>query len=889
MVLPISGNSINLMNVQLEYGGSEPISLNEYYGFGRAPSSGAISLGDFLQIGTQTSAISSGLLFELDARNSNSYNGSSIWYDTTGNNRNFTLINGPTSSTSSVDFDGTNDYAEISHDSWIPQGTSSWTLEAYVSIDDFAFGSFNSNVRYLFSKSQPSNQAFSVGFKTISSTQLYMVAASEGGGNVSADTHRYDMGNPSSWTGAYHHFVWTYNGSNLTFYIDGSQVYTVSGLSFSTNTAVLRLFAFDPTNGNWGCWVNGKGRVMRMYNTALSSAQVSTNYSNCTGPISPVSSKVSVSPAFHSGSLFTATFTFLENVADFVTGDITVTNGSKGTFTAVSAKVYTLDITPTTTSSTVSISIPSSATFNAGNFGNDILSASVSYSTFDTTNLAINLDANSASSYSGSGSTWYDISGNGNNGTLINGPVYTSSSSGNYFQFDGSDDYVTVPDSNSLDISGNFSASAWFMFYGLPSGECAFLRKNDVFQLGMSNSNTIRCLLSTNGTSGWTAANDHSYSFTLNKWYYMTMTYDGSNMKIYVDTTLVKTATVTGTISVNAESLTIGKWDSVLNGRLGTVHMYSKALSSSEISNNYSYFAAKYIKPVVTITPGSHQGSQFTATFSWSETLSDFTSSDITVTNGSKGTFSGSGTTYTLVITPSSNATVTVSVASGSVTGAYASNDTTSTQIVYSSFPSSGLVHRLNNTSSSYSGSGTTWYDIAGTNNITLRNSPTWNSANGYFTFNGSTQDGLFSSSINTNSNFTFAMWIRPNGTGARTLFSGTVTGHLQLRINNNNLNLLKSFTTDLGNFGTNTFTNGTLYLVVVTRSSNTYTAYVNNSQWGSITTSAQTFITSNPTIASSRSGGEKFNGDIYGFAWYNTVLSSSDISSLYSAGSDLN
>ena len=73
MVLPISGNSINLMNVQLEYGGSEPISLNEYYGFGSAPSSGAISLGDFLQTGTQASAISSGLLFELDARNSGSY------------------------------------------------------------------------------------------------------------------------------------------------------------------------------------------------------------------------------------------------------------------------------------------------------------------------------------------------------------------------------------------------------------------------------------------------------------------------------------------------------------------------------------------------------------------------------------------------------------------------------------------------------------------------------------------------------------------------------------------------------------------------------------------------------------------------------------------------
>jgi hypothetical protein len=61
-----------------------------------------------------------------------------------------------------------------------------------------------------------------------------------------------------------------------------------------------------------------------------------------------------------------------------------------------------------------------------------------------TEGLVLWLDASNKPSYPGSGTTWIDLSGNNNNGTLVNGPTY-SSTNGGIINFDGIDDYVSVP------------------------------------------------------------------------------------------------------------------------------------------------------------------------------------------------------------------------------------------------------------------------------------------------------------------------------------------------------------------------------------------------------------------------------------------------------------
>jgi hypothetical protein len=75
-----------------------------------------------------------------------------------------------------------------------------------------------------------------------------------------------------------------------------------------------------------------------------------------------------------------------------------------------------------------------------------------------TNGLILNLDAGNASSYNGSGTLWTDLSGQNNNGTLINGVGY-SSASGGQITFDGINDYVSVPIINFG--TSSFSTSSW--------------------------------------------------------------------------------------------------------------------------------------------------------------------------------------------------------------------------------------------------------------------------------------------------------------------------------------------------------------------------------------------------------------------------------------------
>jgi hypothetical protein len=67
-----------------------------------------------------------------------------------------------------------------------------------------------------------------------------------------------------------------------------------------------------------------------------------------------------------------------------------------------------------------------------------------------TSGLVLNLDAGNVTSYSGSGTAWNDLSGNGRNGTLTNGPTYSSANGGSIV-FDGTNDFVQV--SGSLTVT----------------------------------------------------------------------------------------------------------------------------------------------------------------------------------------------------------------------------------------------------------------------------------------------------------------------------------------------------------------------------------------------------------------------------------------------------
>jgi hypothetical protein len=124
-------------------------------------------------------------------------------------------------------------------------------------------------------------------------------------------------------------------------------------------------------------------------------------------------------------------------------------------------------------------------------------------------------------------------------------------------RFDGSDDRIAVADSASLSFANDqLALEAWVKLDALPATETAILRKDDQWQIGFFDADTIRNLVRTTGTTGWTTANDEDYPFSTDTWYYWTFLYNGSSIIHQVNAQQVGAAhTVTGSIVDNANEV----------------------------------------------------------------------------------------------------------------------------------------------------------------------------------------------------------------------------------------------------------------------------------------------------------------------------------------------
>jgi hypothetical protein len=214
--------------------------------------------------------------------------------------------------------------------------------------------------------------------------------------------------------------------------------------------------------------------------------------------------------------------------------------------------------------------------------------------------LVLNLDAGDYASYPRSGTTWYDISGNGLTGALTNGPTYDSANKGSIV-FDGSDDYVDLGD--VLDISSNFTLSVWFKgnasqqtFVGIVSKDGSGNFGNYGIY-GDSNSDYVRFgFYDTGGTQR--EVSDSSYSdIKSGNWVNYIGTYDSSELKLYRNGVGISSASVNTTPQTNNNSLTIGTRIAnsyEFNGNISSVQIYNRALSSTEIQQNFNALRGRY-------------------------------------------------------------------------------------------------------------------------------------------------------------------------------------------------------------------------------------------------------------------------------------------------------
>lgn len=215
------------------------------------------------------------------------------------------------------------------------------------------------------------------------------------------------------------------------------------------------------------------------------------------------------------------------------------------------------------------------------------------------------LDASLISSYSGSGTTWTDITGN-YNATLVNGLAY-STGSGGHFQFDGVNDYANLGDISALNFtSGIFSVDAWVY---VPS----------TWTSGSQYPN----LISKGGAAGWDTngwsmfvfrarATPYSWgcgmrnggsvnivetSMPSNAWTHISMTLDGSTIRLYVNGLLVTSGTQTIAPGSNSTEIWIGNdpyYVIPFPGGVGSCKMYNKALSAAEVLQNFKVHRRRF-------------------------------------------------------------------------------------------------------------------------------------------------------------------------------------------------------------------------------------------------------------------------------------------------------
>ncbi|PKN02010.1 MAG: hypothetical protein CVU77_03515 [Elusimicrobia bacterium HGW-Elusimicrobia-1] len=192
----------------------------------------------------------------------------------------------------------------------------------------------------------------------------------------------------------------------------------------------------------------------------------------------------------------------------------------------------------------------------------------------------------------GSGTTAKDASGNNNNGTLTNSPTWVNGKYGTSLNFNGTNNYVNVPDANSLDITNAITVEAWIN--PAVSGNSAyrtFLAKRNVgvnYELFLNNDAGAN-----QGRLGWySGAVVISNNIpAIGVWTHTVATVSGgTNLIMYVNGVPVHTATIAA-ISANADPLTIGSIvgpSECFSGIMDEVRIYNRTLSESEIKSHYA-------------------------------------------------------------------------------------------------------------------------------------------------------------------------------------------------------------------------------------------------------------------------------------------------------------
>ena len=224
----------------------------------------------------------------------------------------------------------------------------------------------------------------------------------------------------------------------------------------------------------------------------------------------------------------------------------------------------------------------------------------ISSSSSPLTNQVLSLDAGNPASYPGTGTVWTDTVGS-MPFTLVNGPTYNSANGG-YIQFVPSSGQIAYSTTN-LGTLANWSIEAWHYYDGTNVGSGP-----NIFTEYSYGGGTINLGLGSNGPdtdlqAWWYGGGFHTtssgYSLTPGEWYQIVGTFDGDTLKLYVNNTVVQTATGQGPGGAANPAIGYGlmtRWDpgGQWGGRLAIVNVYNLALSGAEVAQNFNYYRSRF-------------------------------------------------------------------------------------------------------------------------------------------------------------------------------------------------------------------------------------------------------------------------------------------------------
>ena len=207
-----------------------------------------------------------------------------------------------------------------------------------------------------------------------------------------------------------------------------------------------------------------------------------------------------------------------------------------------------------------------------------------------TDGLKLWLDASNPSSYPGTGTTWYDLSGNGNNGTMMGGVTPLS----NAMRFDGVNDYVSFNDNLYVSNSLGHSVSFWIKrgdkstYQGIATIRINSGQSNILMMSGTLNNYSLAY-----GGVGLSAKSLRT-PLTVGQWYNVTFVALNGTSKVYINGIEI-TNTYSPSYRVFNEINKFGQYGN--NWMLAEIHdplIYQKALTETEVLQNFNATKSKY-------------------------------------------------------------------------------------------------------------------------------------------------------------------------------------------------------------------------------------------------------------------------------------------------------